>query len=275
MEPIHSQGKDININLKGVTICCDDFGTGNTPIIFIHGFPFDKSSWQPQVEFLKHTHRVLAYDIRGFGKSTPGQENMSINIFADDLIELMDVLKISKAVVCGLSMGGYILLNAVNRYPERFEAIILSDTQCIADSPEGKVKRYKTIDQINVEGLRDFSEAFVKNIFCPESLDTKKELVERIKDIILSTSPLTITGTLSALAERPEMCSTLNEILVPVLVLCGEEDAITPMSQSEFLNHNIANSQIHSIDKAGHLSNLEQPDVFNHYLNTFISSRKF
>jgi len=271
MEAIQPKGKDINVNLKGVTICCDDFGTGNIPIIFIHGFPFDKSSWQPQVEFLKHTHRVLAYDIRGFGKSTPGQENMSISIFADDLIELMDVLQIRKAVACGLSMGGYILLNAVNRYPERFEAIILSDTQCIADSPEGKEKRYKTIDQINAEGLRDFAEAFVQNIFCPESLDTKKELVESIKDIILSTSPITITGTLSALAERPEMCSTLNEILVPVLILCGDEDAITPMSQSEYLNHNIANSQLHSIDKAAHLSNLEQPEEFNRYLTPFVS----
>lgn len=273
METIHSKGRDININLKGVTICYDDFGTGNIPVIFIHGFPFDKSSWQPQMEFLKYTHRVLAYDIRGFGKSTPGQENMSISLFADDLIEMMDVLQIEKAVACGLSMGGYILLNAVNRYPERFEAIILSDTQCIADSSEGKVKRYKTIEQINAEGLTAFTEAFVKNIFCPESLDTKKDLVEKISDIILSTSPITITGTLSALAQRPEMCSSLNEIFIPVLILCGEEDTVTPMTQAEFLNRNIANSELYSIGKAGHMSNLEQPDEFNRYLSTFISSR--
>jgi pimeloyl-ACP methyl ester carboxylesterase len=267
---VHPKGKDINVNLKGVTICCDDFGSGNIPIIFIHGFPFDKSSWEPQMEFLKHTHRVLAYDIRGFGKSTLGEENMTISLFADDLVELMDVLQINKAVACGLSMGGYILLNAVNRYPERFEALILSDTQCIADSPEGKEKRYKTIDQINEEGLKDFAEGFVKNVFCPDSLENKKELVEKIKDIILTTSSITITGTLSALAQRPEMCSTLNEILIPVLILCGEEDTITPMSKSEFLNHNIANSQLHSIDKAGHLSNLEQPEEFNRYLTPFI-----
>ncbi len=271
METIQPIGKDININLKGVTICCDDFGTGNIPIIFIHGFPFDKSSWQPQMEFLKHTHRVLAYDIRGFGKSTAGEENVSISLFTDDLIELMDVLQIEKAVACGLSMGGYILLNAVNRYPERFEAIILSDTQCIADSAEGKAKRYKTIDQINEEGLKDFADGFVKNIFCPDSLENKNELVEKIRDIILTTSPITITGTLSALGQRPEMCSTLNEILIPVLILCGEEDTITPMTRAEFLYRNIANSELHSIGKAGHMSNLEQPDEFNSYLTPFIS----
>jgi len=271
METVQPQGKDININLKGVTICCDDFGTGDVPVIFIHGFPFDKSSWQPQMEFLKHTHRVLAYDIRGFGKSTAGEENLSISLFADDLVELMDVLQIDKAVACGLSMGGYILLNAVNRYPERFEAIVLSDTQCIADSAEGKEKRYKTIDQINAEGLTDFAEAFVKNVFCPDSLNTKKELVEKIRNIILTTSPITITGTLKALAQRPEMCSTLNEILIPVLVLCGEEDTVTPLAQAEFLNRNIANSEFGTIDNAGHLSNLEQPDEFNRCLTPFIT----
>ena len=271
MGTVQPQGKDININLKGVTICCDDFGTGVIPIIFIHGFPFDKSTWQPQMEFLKHTHRVLAYDIRGFGKSTAGEENVSISLFADDLIELMDVLQINKAVACGLSMGGYVLLNAVNRYPERFEALILSDTQCIADSTEGREKRYKTIDQINAEGLTDFTEAFIKNIFYHDSLESKKELVEKIRDIILTTSHITITETLSALAQRPEMCSSLNEILIPVLILCGEEDNITPMTQAEVLNRKIANSELHGIDKAGHLSNLEQPDEFNSFLESFVS----
>ncbi len=271
MEMKQPKGKDIHVNLKGVTICCDDFGTGNIPIIFIHGFPFDKSSWEPQMEFLKHTHRVLAYDIRGFGKSTLGEENMTISLFADDLVELMDVLQIDKAVACGLSMGGYILLNAVNRYPERFEALILSDTQCIADSPEGKEKRYKTIDQINEDGLKDFAEGFVKNAFCPDSLENKKELVEKIKDIILTTSPITITGTLSALAKRPEMCSTLNEILIPVLILCGEEDTVTLMTQAAFLNRNIANSEFNSIGKAAHMSNLEQSDEFNRWLSQFVS----
>ena len=119
--------------------------------------------------FSKVSIASISYDIRGFGKSTAGAEKFSIGLFADDLIGLMDALQIDKAVVCGLSMGGYILLNAVNRYPERFEAIILSDTQCIADSPEAKVKRYKTIQQIEAGGLNDFAEAFVKNIFCQDS----------------------------------------------------------------------------------------------------------
>jgi len=268
---MQTTGNDISINLNGVTICYDDFGKGIVPIIFIHGFPFDKSSWQPQMDFLKKNHRVIAYDIRGFGKSTANAENASIRLFADDLIKLMDALQINKAIVCGLSMGGYILLNAVTRYPEKFKAIILSDTQCIADPPEAKEKRYKTIEQIDAGGLIGFAETFVKNIFYQESLETKKELVQKIKNIIFSTSTVTITRTLNALAQRLEMCSSLNEISVPALILCGKEDTVTPPSQAEFLHSNIANSTIHCIDKAGHLSNLEQPDEFNQHLTNFIA----
>lgn len=270
---MHSAGNDINIDLNGVTFCYDDFGNGIIPIIFIHGFPFDKSSWQPQMEFLKKTHRVIAYDIRGFGKSTSGKEKESISLFADDLVNFIDSLKINKAIVCGLSMGGYILLNAVSRYPERFKAIILSDTQCIADSPETKEKRYKTIELIESGGQNDFADIFIKNIFSPVSLETKKGLVEKIRSIILSTSPATITGTLSALAQRKEMCTSLNKISVPALILCGKADTVTPPAQAEFLQSNIANSTLYIIDNAGHMSNLEQSDKFNQHLTNFISGQ--
>jgi len=268
---MQTTGNDIDINVGDVTICYDDFGKGTVPIVFVHGFPFDKSSWQPQMEFFKETHRVIAYDIRGFGKSTAGREEVSIELFADDLVKFMDDLEIDKAIVCGLSMGGYILLNAASRYFKRFEALILCDTQCIADSSEIKEKRYQTISQIKAEGLTDFAEGFVNNIFCQDSLNTKKELMGKIKGIILSTSPAAILGTLNALAQRWQTCSSLNEILVPTLILCGKEDKVTPFIQSEFLLKNITGSILHSIDKAGHLSNLEQPDEFNQHLSDFIS----
>ena len=267
-------GNDIDITVNGITICYDDFGSGSTPIIFVHGFPFNKSFWQPQMEFLKGTQHVIAYDIRGFGKSTPGKEEDSMGLFADDLVKFMDALQIDKAIVCALSMGGYILLNAVHHYPQRFKAIILSDTQCIADSHEVKVKRKETISQIKTEGLEKFAEEFVTTIFCNKSLDTKKEVVEKIKNMILATPPATITGTLKALAARWHMCSSLNEISIPTLILCGTEDKLTPLAQSEFMFKNIKNSTLHSINNAGHLPNLEQPEEFNRHLTDFISSLK-
>lgn len=268
---MQTTGNDIDIKLNGVKICYDDLGNESIPIIFVHGFPFDKSSWYPQVEFFKQTHRVITYDIRGFGKSSIGEEELSMRLFADDLVKLMDNLKISKAIVCGLSMGGYILLNAASRYSERFEAIILSDTQCIADSSEMKIKRDETIAQIKADGLDDFAEGYVKNIFCQESMDTKKDLVEKMRNVILSTSATTITGTLNALAQRWQMWPSRKEISVPTLILSGKEDRITPKVESEYMLKNITNTTMKCIDKAGHMSNLEQSDEFNRHVSNFIS----
>lgn len=266
------KASNLQINVNGTTTCFEDFGEGNTPLIFIHGFPFDKSSWQPQMTFFKQTHRVIAYDIRGFGASTAGIEKASIALFADDLVQFMDRRQIDKAIVCGLSMGGYILLNAVQRYPNRFDAIILADTQCIADSEELRAKRKQTILELGDGGIETFADGFIKNVFTPESLNNKKELVKSIKETILSTPLETLTGTLSALAERSEMCTSLKEIYVPTLILCGREDKVTPVAQSEILHSEIENSTLHIIENAAHLSNLEQPIEFNKHITGFMSS---
>lgn len=260
------------VDIEGITLSFDDFGKGEIPIIFIHGFPFDKSSWQPQMAFLKKTHRVIAYDIRGFGASITNDEQESMDLFSNDLVKFMDALAIKKAIVCGLSMGGYILLNAVHRFPDRFEAIILSDTQCIADTEAIKEKRSQSIVQIKAEGLDKFADGFIKNVFCQHSLDNKKVLVEVIRNIILKTPQRTVVGTLAALAQRSEMCASLNGIAVPTLIICGKEDVVTPPIQAEFLYSKILNSRLQIVENAGHLSNLEQPDEFNKILVDFISS---
>lgn len=267
---MRTPGYNLECKVNDITVCYDDLGEGNIPLIFIHGFPFDKSMWRDQVEFAKSFTRVIAYDIRGFGKSQPGSQDFSINLFADDLIDFMDILEIPKAIICGLSMGGYVAMNAMYRYKERFAAMILADTQCIADSTEAKEKRYRTIELIESKGLSVFAESFVKNIFCDETLQVKKEVVLGIQNVILTTLPFTVTATLKALAQRWETCSALSEITVPVLIICGIEDKVTPYEQSDKMHSAIKGSTLKSILKAGHLSNVEQPQEFNNYLKVFL-----
>lgn len=266
------QGIDINIKIGDITINYDDQGEGKLPIIFIHGFPFDKSSWQPQLDHLSHYQRVITYDIRGFGKSTHNDEKISVQLLADDLIQFMDALQITKAIVCGLSMGGYILLNALNRYPKRFAAIILSDTQCIADTPEAKEKRLKNIKLIESGGLNEYTDTMIKNLFYSESLTTKKEVVETIRKVMLNTSENILTATLHALANREEMCYALENIIIPTLIISGKEDKAVPPQQSTFMHQQIPRSILHFIDKAGHLPNLEKPDEFNLLVKDFTMS---
>lgn len=266
------KGYDLTIPVNNFNLSYDDVGEGLIPIIFLHGYPFDKTMWQGQLDFLKSSYRLIPCDIRGFGKSTDEKTSLSIDLFADDLIQFMDELNIDKAVICGLSMGGFIALNAIKRFPQRFEALILCDTQCIADTAETKEKRFKTIDEIEVEGTANFNDGFVKNVFHKDSLTTKKELVEQIRNVVFSNSKHIIKQGLIALAERSETCSFLDKISVPTLILCGREDEVTPLAQSELMNKAIEGSVLHVIDNAGHVSNLEQPEEFNKHLHDFLAT---
>jgi len=264
--------QNLLIEVNNFAISYNDVGEGAVPIIFLHGFPFDKSMWNGQLDSLKSSYRLIACDIRGFGKSTDEKTVLSIDLFSDDLLSFMDKLNIDKAILCGLSMGGFISLNAIKRFPERFEALILCDTQCIADTTEVKENRYKAIEQINLDGVTEFNEKFIKNVFHPDSLTNKIELVENLRNIVFANSKVVITAGLTALAERSETCSILNTIGIPTLIICGREDTVTPLIQSEFMKEQIKGSSLKIINNAGHVSNLEQPDEFNKYIFDFLNS---
>lgn len=271
MNNTDNNGNDLTIEVDDFTVCYNDAGEGVIPVIFIHGFPFDKSMWQPQMEALKENNRVISYDIRGFGKSTSGIKKATIEQFADDLIGFMHALHIDKAMVCGLSMGGYIVLNAALRFPNRFAALILSDTQCIADTAEGIIKRKENIKLIQDGGMEQFTEAFISKIFSPVTISEQKKIVHQVRVVMLQTAAVVIISTLNALAEREEVCSGLNKLTLRVLILCGNDDQITPLAQSELMYRQIVNSNLQIIENAGHVSNLEQPEVFNSILSKFIN----
>ncbi len=267
-----TKGYNLTIPLNDFHLSYDDVGEGSTPIICLHGYPFDKTMWQEQLDFLKSSNRIIACDIRGFGKSTDEESHLSIDLFSEDIIAFMDKLSIDKAIVCGLSMGGFIALNALKRFPNRFAALILCDTQCIADTVEVKEKRYKIIDDINLNGVTNFNEGFIKSVFHKDSLSDKKNLVEKLRGVVFANSQHIITMGLTALAERSDTCSTLNDIAIPTLIICGREDEVTPLGQSEFMNAAIKGSILHVIDNAGHVSNLEHPLEFNKQLLDFLTA---
>ena len=267
--------EDLITEINNFTVSYNDVGKGSIPIIFLHGFPFDKSMWKGQLDNLKTVSRVIAIDIRGFGKSTNQDTSLSIDLFSEDLMAFMDKLKIKKAIVCGLSMGGFIALNAIKRFPERFEALILCDTQCIADTTEVKENRYKAIEQIKKDDATAFNEKFIKNVFHPNSIINKTELVESLSLVVYANPKEIIIGGLIALAERSETCSGLSAISIPTLIICGREDIVTPLAQSEFMHTHIKKSSLNIINNAGHVSNLEQPEEFNKYLFYFLNSLGF
>ncbi len=241
-------------------------------IVFIHGFPLNKSMWNKQVAELTENYRVVAYDIRGHGNSDAGDDDFSIELFVADLLSLMDALKIDKAILCGFSMGGYIALNAIENHPERFNALLLCDTNCTEDTPEVKEKRMKAIESIKEKGLEQYAEESLKKLFASTSFSKQIDEVAMVKEMIMKTPLQSLFKTLVALAERKETCSRLHEIKVPVLIMVGREDIITPPQVALKMHEKIKGTNFHIIDHAGHLSNMENPTEFNNQLNRFLLS---
>lgn len=263
----------INVDNLGVSYT-DEGSKMAQSIIFIHGFPLNKSMWENQVEFLKESFRVITYDIRGHGKTDNGSEEYSIELFANDLIGLMDALNIKKTILCGLSMGGYIALNAIEINPSRFTALILSDTNCIADPPETLTNRKRAIEIIESGTVGKYADESMKKFFTTDTLINNKNIVELARDMIIKTSKLSLCKTLLALANRKETCSNLNGIKVPILIIVGSDDQITPPDAAKFMHSKIKGSTMNIIENAAHLSNLEKPDEFNMQLKIFLSSIK-
>jgi 3-oxoadipate enol-lactonase len=261
-----------SVQANGIKIAYDSIGDGKPPLVFIHGFPFNRNMWRPQMEGMAAKSRLISIDLRGYGQSQRSTEQYTIDLLASDLIAFFDALHIEKAIGCGLSMGGYVLMKAATQFPERFAGIVLADTQCIADSDENRNNRYKGIDTIENKGLPVFVDGMLPKLLSESALKENTAVTEEVKRMMLAAKPESVTDTLKALAERTETCNALKSLRLPAMIICGSEDGVTPMSQSELMNNAIKGSQLRKIDGAGHMSNLEKPGEFNKYLGEFLGS---
>lgn len=239
-------------------------------ILFLHGFPFNKNMWIPQLEDLPANYTGIAVDVRGHGNSTMGHGFFSVDLFANDLLEFMRKMDIKKAVLCGLSMGGYIALRAHELAPEKFSALILCDTNSLSDDNAGKLKRFETIKSVLKHGTRAFSLTFSQKVFSKQSLKNNRDAVQLIKSSIHRNNVRTICATLLALASRTDTTQHLQNIEVPTLLVWGAEDELTPKSQAEILQKNIPNARFVELAACGHLPSLEDIEGFNKEMNAFL-----
>ncbi len=239
-------------------------------IVFLHGFPFNKNMWIPQLEVLPPEYTGIAVDIRGHGNSTMGHGFFSVDVFARDLLVFLKKMAIEQTVLCGVSMGGYIALRAHQIQPHSFSALILSDTNSIADDNAAKLKRFDSIQSVLKNGKRAFSIGFVNNVFSAKSITENKEAVDLIKSSIRRNTESSICATLLALASRTDTTDSLATISIPTLVIRGAEDNITTKEQSGILIAHIPHSEYVEIPECGHLPNLEDPDRFNQAMLTFL-----
>ena len=258
--------------INGGNIHWEELGAADAPsVVFLHGFPFSLEMWRAQMELVAaNGFRALAYDIRGHGMSDVGDGQFTIESHVDDLFALLDELKIGRTVIVGLSMGGYITLRALERSPERFLAAVLCDTRSESDTNEGRIRRAVSASGVKKTGSAAFAEDFVKAVFAPESVTRSAGAIEAIRRTIARTTPLSIAGTLIALAGRSDTTAALAGLSLPTLILVGEKDITTPPAASAAMHERIRGSELHIVPGAAHMSNLENPQFFNEKLLGFL-----
>jgi pimeloyl-ACP methyl ester carboxylesterase len=240
------------------------------PVVFIHGFPFSHKMWEPQMRELPNNIHAIAYDVRGHGSGDVGDGQFTLELFVDDLIVLLDHLGIEKAILCGLSMGGYIALRAIERHPNRIKGLVLCDTKSESDTNDEKIKRTSSIKTVKSAGVSAFAEDFVKAVFWEKTFENNTEAIEFTKKLVRENSTLGICGTLLALAARTDTTQSFSSINVPTCIIVGEHDKLTPPPVAQAMHKAIAGSELHILSNAGHMSNLENTKDFNENLVAFL-----
>ena len=257
-----------------ITLAYDDCGAG-PPLLLIHGFPLNRQMWQAQLLPLASAgYRVIAPDLRGFGSSDAPAEGYSMDGFADDLIGFLDALQIERAVVGGMSMGGYILLDLLERYPERVSAACFIATKSSADDEEGRARRSAMAAQAERLGANPIIKNFAELLFAPETMHRQPALIAQVTSWMRSTPPRALAGGLLAMRDRKDYTPLLPGFRQPSLVVVGSEDASASQSALELFRSGLPNCQSRVIAAAGHMVNMEQPGAFNQALLTFLKDIK-
>lgn len=257
-------------SVRGLEMAYEEAGRG-VPVVLLHGFPFNRTLWRDQTETLSATHRVVAPDLRGFGETSVGEgDTATMEEMARDVAALMDELKIERAILGGLSMGGYVALAFCRLFSRRVRALVLADTRPQSDTEEGRANREVMARRALDEGMGAIAEAMMPKLLAPATHMKNPQAVARVREMILSTKPEAAAAALRGMAVRQDHTNWLQNVLQPTLIVVGSEDQLTPPADSETMRGEIRGSRLEVIEGAGHVSNVERPKEFNAALTKFL-----
>lgn len=239
-------------------------------LVFSHSLACSVRMWDGQIAALEDRYRILAYDTRGHGQSAAPQGPYTLEALADDLRELLKVLKIEKPHYCGLSMGGMIGQTCALKYPGVFRSMALCDTT--SRYPAAAAPMWQ--ERIRIaegQGMKPLVQPTLERWFTEAFRKSKPEEVARVAAQIERTPVPGYAGCCHAIP-KIDVTARLKEIKCPALVICGEDDPGTPPAMAREIHENLPGSALVLIPRAAHLSNIEQPEAFNRALAQFLSS---
>jgi pimeloyl-ACP methyl ester carboxylesterase len=238
-----------------------------TPVVFLHAFPLNSAMWEPQQGILGD-RPVLAPDFPGFGGRP--MDAPDLERFAHTVLDHMDAAGIPRAIVVGLSMGGYVAFRLHALRPDRVAAMVLADTRAGGDDEAGRAKRTDQAARVRKEGVEWLAEALLPALLGETTRQSRPEVVAKVKEMAEGAHPEGVARALEAMRERPDSTPDLQRIQVPVLVLVGEEDTLTPPAEARRIAEGVPEGRLVIIPGAGHLSNVEAPEAFNEALLAFL-----
>jgi YbgC/YbaW family acyl-CoA thioester hydrolase len=258
----------LRVSAGGADLAVEVRGEG-APILFIHGFPFDRTVWRHQLAGLSRWKRI-APDLRGAGASSAPVDGYSVARYADDIVQVLDALGIERAVMCGLSLGGYILFELLRRHPGRVRAAVFCSSKAAADSAEARRGRDEMAALAEREGSGAVAERLLPQLLAAVTVAAQPDVVAHVREMIQRTPVLGLVGALRALRDRPDSTPMLGAIGVPSLVVAGQDDRIAPADGLRAMAQAIPGAQFAVIPAAGHLAPLEQPLATSRALADFL-----
>jgi 3-oxoadipate enol-lactonase len=251
-----------------------DVGVGDPPVVLLHAFPLHSDMWAPQVACLAAGRRVIVPDLKGFGRSSAPDDpsTYSMSDYVLQVVGLLGQLGVGRVVLGGLSMGGYVAFSLVARHSDLLAGLVLADTRAGRDMPDVLQRRTDQQEQVRRKGVEGLVETLLEGLLAPHTRETRPQLVEQVRRIMASNPPAGFIGGLEAMKARPDSLPRLGTIEVPTLVLVGEHDGPSPPAVVRVWQERIPGSRLVVVPGAGHLSNLEAPDVFNAEMSDFLDA---
>ena len=253
----------------GLELAYDDVGTG-IPLLLIHGWPHSRALWAAQISGLPTLARCLVPDLPGFGDSSP-MSAPSIDKYGDEMAAFLTSLGVERAVVCGLSMGGYVALSMLRRHRALLRGLILTSTRATADSPEAREKRMRLIEFVEEHGVEALAGRQLKAMVGATTFASRPDLLEALRQLMAKAPRDGVIGGLRAMADRMDSTDLLAHIDFPTLVVSGAEDTVTPPEEMRALAAAIPGSRLERIEFGGHVCSYERPAAFNHVVSEYLA----
>ena len=244
------------------------------PLVLLHPFPANHKVWLPAAELLASRYRLILPDLRGHGQSGAGAGPATMEKHAADVLRLLDASGVGRAVFAGVSIGGYVLFEFWRRHRDRVSGLILCDTRAGADTEEARANRLKAADDVEKQGPVPFIDSMIPKLLGDTARTTRPDLVERARKMMLEMSVAGIAAVQRGMAARPDSTADLKTINVPTLAMVGSEDTLTPLSEAESMQRQIAGSRLQAIPRAGHYAVFEQHEAAGKPIRGFLDGLK-